>query len=697
MSVWGRDDRADDDGGPVAEVYRLPGAELVPVHQPPPDTRGAEVTAPPPPVGSGGGADMSPLVPARLLELAERQAARPLLPSVARLWSTAGWCARRSPRLVLLAARGALWEIVPVCRGFGWVARGWWRWVCDTRWREEVWEPSKADGPGAAQRSKDWEGHQARMRFRSVSSLVVSGPAAGGVWWAVEVYPGWSALVGAGVVGVLEWIGHKVAPRDTVDEPEAVEPPPRLLEGSPPKVIAKWVVQALVGAGLDDIRVGSVRFDPQRMEYRMEITSAYEIKPDDLRAVELHCDFPENAVRMVKVEESSQQRVLVIRSGDPLATTPAAPWIPTGSRSCLEPLDLGVSAGGAPFAPVLAGVHTAVLGTTGSGKTEGVLRCIIDRLSACRDAVLWGIDLSDGPEFVLWRGVFQKLARDEREADDLLTALWAEKRRRGAILDAIALDDDPTNDTTVWGPELGPFLFVIIDEFSDVAAYNGRGSRKDAPNLFEQVERGARVLRKFGIYLILGTQNAGTGDWGSTQLWRLLMMKIVGPCEIQDATTVFGAKQRDLGWAPHLLQPAQRGSPNDAGKVFVAGPGFTEPEIRRVYRPSTASEVKRRARQRVADGLPALDGGTLDVPPIPECLATIHAAFCAHPGMDYLSAEEIGAWADSAGLRWDNGVRAELRDLNVRTRDKFGAGKRYFRSDVEAAMRAAEDGSGGPR
>src|SRR5690606_5521092 len=136
-----------------------------------------------------------------------------------------------------------------------------------------------------------------------------------------------------------------------------------------------------------------------------------------------------------------------------------------------------------------AGTHVAVVGMTGSGKSKSVLWSMIDRISVCRDAVIWGIDLAQGPALPMWRGVIQRRAFTPAHADELLDAAIAEIERRMRVLTAIAEDDDPDNDTDEWHSGLGPALVVVADEFALIAEHDGTRGRADLLGKFEQIVR----------------------------------------------------------------------------------------------------------------------------------------------------------------------------------------------------------------
>lgn len=678
MSVWWRRrDEADD--GPGAKVIQMPGTEVA-LHQQ------ADV------VVAEEESD-APLVPARLLSWLEEQRTRPLVPSPARMAGQARWYLRASPYFMRRGLRNCLVEVAYPVRGSGWLVRRWWSWVRDTAWQEDKEAAKKVSD---AKYLTLLDQHRERVKFRVIATLSSTVPSTGGVWIAVEIWPMWAAVAGVGVAGVLDLVGRHTRKRDP-DAPEISElPVVGLLESAPPKLIAEWVRQALVGEGLTEVNVAQASvLDTDRMEHRVEIVSQQAIKPEDMRAIELFCDFPKGAVRHRAVSGSSQRSIIAIRYGDPLANAPYAPWVPTGSRSCLDPQDLGISVGDKPFAPVLAGTHTVVLSTTRGGKTEGSLRRIFDRLTSCRDAELWGADLSEGPELELWTPVLRKVAFTTKELAGLFADAAEEKHRRAEILRSIARGERPDlKMTTKWTPELGPYIFIIFDEFHNIARFNGKGNYKDEPNFLMMTEDGIRTYNKYGMHFILASQNAGCGDWGSTQLFRNIGLKIIGPCDKQDSTMVFGAERRDAGWAPHELQPAQGDSPNDAGKVYVDGLGFTDPDVYRTYRPETPEKVQELVARRIADGFAAAYRATaIDAHEVPPALAALDLALTAY-GADRLPSETCVNYANQHGGKWtQTSIADALRPLGVETRkarSEHADGKSvmcYHRVDVDNALR----------
>jgi hypothetical protein len=422
-------------------------------------------------------------------------------------------------------------------------------------------------------------------------------------------------------------------------------------------------------------------YDPMRIEYRMALTCLDELTPRHLRAIERSIGAADHAARNLATKTATV-RELLIRRGDPLASVPRPSRLPSGSRSIVAGLDLGESAGDVDFVIPAAGVHIAVIGKTGSGKSKGALWAIIDRLSVCTDVVLWGIDLARGPALPMWRGVIQRAAYSVDDTVALLDAALAEIDRRMAVLTALAEDDDPDNDTDEWHSGLGPALVVVIDEYALLAAYAGEKGR---PDLLGRTETIVRTGRKVWVTLVLGTQKSGNSDLGSTTMASQIGVKILLACSEGDTVKMLGTEARDAGWAPHHLRPSVEGDPRDAGKCYVDSPRHRTPDIYRCWSPMPVREVKDRARQRIADGLPTLDGGTTaDAVEVPEVLAWLEARFAERRAAELRTAELV----EASGGRWTAEKLAEaVRPYGFGPRPLTGGRARgYHLADVETAL-----------
>ena len=71
-----------------------------------------------------------------------------------------------------------------------------------------------------------------------------------------------------------------------------------------------------------------------------------------------------------------------------------------------------------PVRVLIARRNVLIGGIAGAGKS-GILNVIIAALAACRDVVLWGVDLKGGMELQPWAACFDRLATTPDEAAEL--------------------------------------------------------------------------------------------------------------------------------------------------------------------------------------------------------------------------------------------------------------------------------------
>ncbi len=637
-------------------------------------------------VGAGG--EPEELPPAAARAFLERQT----LPSPARAKQVAHWYATEGSKglfsLLLRAPYLALCELRPIFRGLGRMASGWSRWCAVADFKELI---SEADGNKKADRGKELMAKRSANRKLSIFAVLV---LLGAGTWTYFHYPLCLLLVGVAFVLICDAVG-----RAGTERAEKLPPPMRtvLREGVPLSQVTAAIIETLAREGLEVGVASPLRYDGARHEYRIKLSLLDELKAEHLRAIERGIGADDHTVRNLSTGTATV-RELVIRDGDPLTVDKIPPpeWIPTGSISIEDgPLDLGESMTEVPFALDFAGVHIRCVAGTGGGKTSWFLRICIDRLSACRDVVIWGCDLTRGPELPLWRDVIQRRAFDANEAEKLLNAALAEIDRRAKILAAFAEDDDETNDWIIeWGSHLGPWLVIVVDEFSTLAEFNGKPQGE--LDLLAKAKQIVRTGRKHGVSLVMFAQRTGVEDFGSTVMSTQAGTAIVGPCDMTDTVNVFGKDRRDQGWAPHLLVPGTKDSPNDSGKCYIDSPRHRTADLYRAYLPLSAGEVKRRARQRMSDGLPTLDGRPADVveaQELPTILADVEKAFSDAGNPDRLATADLLVWLDDNGYDLDAKKLADqLRPLdfrpNARWRPAPGVDsiRGYFLSELRDAL-----------
>ncbi len=603
------------------------------------------------------------------------------------------WCTDGLARLGVLAVRApllAVLELRPIAVGVGRMLSGWADWVAATNHAEAL---RAAESHTEKYASELLHTQRGRQRMSLGGAVVL----AGATWWAAVAYP-LAVFAAAGLLILLaDAVGRRALPT-----PTTVLPPPAraiLQEGVPLTQITRALVdRAGERWGIELGIARAMTYSPARREYEVHVTSSEALTAEHMRDFERAIGAADHSLRcLAPPDRTASVRRLVIREGDPLAKVPPAPWIPTGSRSIAEPLDLGVSMTDTPFELVFAGEHIKAVGATGSGKTSWFLRNTIDRISACRDAVLWGIDLTYGPELPLWRGVVQRRAFTPEDAEQLLDAALAEIDRRAKILARFAADDDPANDNIIeWCAQLGPALVIVVDEFSTLAEFDGKGGR---PNLLGKCEQIVRTGRKHWASLIALAQKTGNDDFGSTTMTTQANTSVALPCAPADAVRLFGVERRDAGYTPHLLQPGTKTERRDAGKCYLESPLHRTPDVYSCYAPMEPGEVKRRARQRLADGLPTLGDVELDEAVVLDpLLAEAERAFTAAGGdrlpsavlLEHLQRADPGEWGGWSPVRLAEALRAygmRPRPLNL----PDGSNPRgYLRADLDAALAGAE-------
>lgn len=535
------------------------------------------------------------MMAARLGTIADRQ----IVPPREHLTAAARYYGRDALRvigwLVTHPLHPVLFELRYFFRGVAvtWVA--WRNWVTEAQWAQEIStmpKESASRGPAATKWAEARSGHRRLSAVLALIGLVVGGV----VYFFWPLY-----LVVAGLVltAIFDVVGRR--------HPDLDAPPPPvrrhlLQEGMPVGALGAQIAERLQMDGLRADLAGQVTVHPGG-EYRVLITHEDAIEPKHLRMLERGLAGRPMSFRLIGTEDAGTSE-LRIPTRDHLARVPERAWAPTGSRSVSEPADLWVRSDGDPSSPVLAGIHVDMVGTTGSGKTEG-LQEIVSFFGECTDVYPVFIDLTCGPVGPLNKRVLRKTAYSIEDAETLLDWGLGQVEQRHLILHRLAESDD--DDAPVqWDLRWGPQIEIIIDEYSFVSQYNGTPA--GTPDLHGKIESIMRVGRKVKVCVIRASQKSGNNDLGSTVASSLVGLKILLANTERDTTSMLSTQHRDRGWTPHEFRPAVPGDARDAGKCFVWGPAHRDPEIHRFHAPLEPGEVKRRDRQRYADGLPNLDG-----------------------------------------------------------------------------------------
>lgn len=171
--------------------------------------------------------------------------------------------------------------------------------------------------------------------------------------------------------------------------------------------------------------------------------------------------------------------------------------------------------------------HGMVTGGTGSGKSA-----LLARLGmAAKDSGEWTVVFTDGDEKGRSSALLKKIAFDfgkgPEEALAQLEALEAMFHATGDLMgdyteDAdgkpvLMTDPDRQEEAEKLMPSRAfPGWVWIIDEFHRLVRALGR-------DFVDRVEALARIIRKFGGAIWIGTQSATLGDWGDNEFLRALM------------------------------------------------------------------------------------------------------------------------------------------------------------------------------
>lgn len=383
--------------------------------------------------------------------------------------------------------------------------------------------------------------------------------------------------------------------------------PPALVVADPsplPPDQAAWITDALKANGVTGARVLTVAHRPWGLLVELEMPRSARLLAERLTDIEANLRLPMGGLSFQVNPKDTGLVTLRARRSDPFTGLGAPHHHPPGSLTVRKPLYVGLEMDGAPFALLLARVHVVLVGGTGSGKSSA-LWTLIDALSACEDVVLFGIDLTGAPALTAWGDVIQELADTPEKAEALLARLVKMGRGRGAELGARARPrlgaPLPTLESENWQPSpQGPQIVVVIDEYPALVE----------AGLWPYVATILKEFRKGAITLLLASQRATQKELGSSTVKAQIGIKAMLSCDPQDVQLLLGPGMRAKGWAPDRLQPALGDEPYDAGTAYVHGGAHIAPIPKKFHR-LTLAEVHRRALERMAAGLPAIDAATL--------------------------------------------------------------------------------------
>ena len=234
---------------------------------------------------------------------------------------------------------------------------------------------------------------------------------------------------------------------------------------------------------------------------------------------------------------------------------------------------------------LFARLHGIFGGTTGSGKSGG-LNVLMGNLVACRDVVVWAIDLKKGMELGPWQSCIDRLATTPDQAITLLRNAVAVLEARASLLAAAG--------KRAWeiSPDM-PALVVIIDEYAELA--------DEAPDAMSDTDSIARLGRAVAVTLIAATQRPTQKAMGQGAVRSQMDLRICFRVrEPRDVDLILGQGMLRAGWDAHNL--------NAPGKFLVSAPGHDRPQRARAY--LLTDQVVTETAARYAGYRPLLDAGS---------------------------------------------------------------------------------------
>ena len=265
------------------------------------------------------------------------------------------------------------------------------------------------------------------------------------------------------------------------------------------------------------------------------------------------------AVRVYPTPDNYANRCeLRVLDADPHAD--AIPWPGPSVTSITEPIELGPFEDAVPCRVSFLRRHVLFGGATGAGKSGG-LNVLIGNLSACRDVVLWGIDLKKGMELGPWISCLDRLATTPDQARVLLADAVAVLEARAAVL--------AEQGQRVCDPTPGmPALVILVDEYAELV--------DDAPGAIRHADSIARRGRAVAVSLIAATQRPTQKAMGHGAVRSQMDVRICFRVrERKDVDLILGQGMLASGWQAHTLDAP--------GKFLVSAAEHDTPRRARAY------------------------------------------------------------------------------------------------------------------
>src|SRR5712691_10759462 len=374
-----------------------------------------------------------------------------------------------------------------------------------------------------------------------------------------------SLIIGAVILSVPWWAPRRRRAKVALE---------RKLQAWPDIAKAIGLAGAEVMSATVDVWGWRARFRLARGQTIKEVTAK-------IPAIESWLGTFRNAVRVYPTPDDLANRCEIrVLNMDPHAGS--IEWPGPSVTSITQPIDLGLFEDASLSRVLFARLHGIFGGTTGSGKSGG-LNVLMGNLVACRDVVIWAIDLKKGMELGPWESCIDRLATTPEEAVNLLQDAVAVLEARAELLAAAG--------KRVWKiSPAWPALIIIIDEYAELA--------DEAPDAMSDTDSIARLGRAVAVTLIAATQRPTQKAMGQGAVRSQMDLRICFRVrEPRDVDLVLGQGMLRAGWDAHNL--------NAPGKFLVSAPGHDRPKRARAYLLTDQAVAETTARY--ANSRPALD------------------------------------------------------------------------------------------
>jgi S-DNA-T family DNA segregation ATPase FtsK/SpoIIIE len=415
-------------------------------------------------------------------------------------------------------------------------------------------------------------GHRLGLSLRAERLYAATVTLSSGAWLACATALGvlYGSLpqvlcVGTAILGVPWWVHRRRRARVRVD---------RQLAAWPEISQAVGLAGSRVQSAVVDLWGWRARFALARGQTLQDVTAK-------IPALESALGTFRGAVRVQPTRDDKANRFeLRVLNIDPHAD--AIGWPGPSIRTITEPVDLGPFEDAVPARVLLLRRHALIGGVAGSGKSGGI-NVLMGNLSACRDVVIWAIDLKRGMELQPWASCIDRLATTPEQAHALL-------RDAVAVLEARA-DHLTATGRRVWEPSPDmPALVIVIDEYAELA--------DDAPDASTFTDSIARRGRAVAVTLIAATQRPTQKAMGKGAVRSQMDVRLSFRVrERKDVDLILGQGMLSAGWHAHTL--------NAPGKFLLSAPEHDVPRRARAY--LLTDEAVSLAASHASSSRPALD------------------------------------------------------------------------------------------